>query len=78
MSNKENNVPHAGSMWENWETYENKAPAIKIFLNLLGKFLLPGEANFVSATMFPVVDKQKKIDRKRNVSATTFPSLPKA
>jgi hypothetical protein len=37
-----------------------------------------GEANFVSATMFPGVDKLGNIDRKQNVSATMFPSLPRA
>ena len=33
-------------------------------LNLLRNIFTPWEANFVSATMFPLVDKQGKIDRK--------------
>ena len=53
------------------ETFETK-----IFLNLLGNIFASWEANFVSATMFHEVGKQGNIDRKHNVSATMFPSLP--
>ena len=64
------------------ETFENKwanlFPQHKKFLNLLRNIFASWEENFVSATMFPEVNKQGNIDRKRNVSATMFPSLPKA
>ena len=43
-------------------------------LNLLGNIFTPWEANFVSATMFPEVDKQRKIDRKHNVFSPVFPT----
>ena len=41
-------------------------------------FFASWEANFVSATMFPEVDKQGKIGRKHNVSwfAQGFTSVP--
>ena len=48
----------------------------KMFLNLLGNIFASWEANFVSATMFAEVGKQVNIDRKHNVFATMFPSLP--
>ena len=57
---------------------ENIVSATKMFLNLLGNIFASWEANFVSATMFPEVGKQGKIDKKHNVSATMFPSLPRA
>ena len=47
-------------------------------LNLLRNIFASWEANFVSATMFPEVGKQGNIDRKHNVSATLFSSLPRA
>ena len=50
----------------------------KMFLILLGNIFASWEANFVSARMFPEVGKQGNIDRKHNVSATMFPSLPRA
>ena len=50
----------------------------KNFLNLSGNIFASQEANFVSATMFPGVGKQGNMDRKLNVSATMFPSLPRA
>ena len=50
----------------------------KMFLNLLGNISASWEANFVFATMFPEVGKQGNIDKKHNVSATMFPSLPRA
>ena len=56
----------------------NIVSATKMFLNLLGNIFVPWEANFVSATMFPDVGKQGNIDRKHNVSATMFSSLPRA
>ena len=68
MSNKENNVPHAGSMWENWETYENKAPAIKMLLNLLEKFLLPRKQ-----ILFPHQCFSRWTNRKRLTGNVTFP-----
>ena len=58
------------------ETLENTAT--KMFLNLLRNIVASWEANFVSATMFPQVGKQGNIDGKRNVSATIFPSFPRA
>ena len=59
---------------------ENIVSATKMFLNLLGNICASWEANFVSATMFPEVDKQGNIarNRKHNVSATMFPGLPRA
>ena len=47
-------------------------------LNLLGKIFASWEANFDYATMFPEVGKHRNIDKKHNVSATMFPSLPRA
>ena len=44
----------------------------------MGNIFACWEANFVSATMFPEVGKQGKIDRRHNVSATMFPSLLRA
>ena len=38
-------------------------------------FCFSGSKNFVSPTMFPQVGKAEKRHRKRNVSATMFPSL---
>ena len=52
--------------------------ATKMFLNLFGNIFDSWEANFGSATMFPEVGKQGKIDRKHYVSATMFSSLPRA
>ena len=68
------------------ETFENMwavklgniVSATKMFLNLLGNIFASWEANFVYVTMFPEVSKQGNINRKRNVSATMFPSLPRA
>ena len=69
------------------ETFENLwavklgniVSATKMFLNLLGNIFASWEAiNFVYVTMFPEVSKQGNINRKRNVSATMFPSLPRA
>ena len=51
----------------------NIVSATKMFLNLLGNIVASWEA-----TMFPEVGKQGNIDRKHNVSATMFPSLPRA
>ena len=51
--------------------------ATKMFLNLLGNIFASREANFVSATMFPGMGKQGNMDKKQNVSATMFPSLPR-
>ena len=56
----------------------NIVSATKMVMNLLGNIFASQEANFVSATMFPEVDKQGNIDTKYNVSATMFPSLPRA
>ena len=56
----------------------NIVSAIKMFLNFLGNMFASWEANFVSATMFPEGSKQGNTDGKHNVSATTFPSLPRA
>ena len=50
----------------------------KMYLTFLAKVFASWEANFVPATMFPEVGKQGNIDRKHNVSATLFPSLPRA
>ena len=59
-----------------WGKLGNIVSATKMFLNSLGNIFVSWEANFVSATMFPEVDKHGNIDKKHNVSATTFPSLP--
>ena len=56
----------------------NIVSATKMFLNLLGNIFASWEANFVSSTMFPRVGKLGNMDRKQNVSATMFPSLPRA
>ena len=56
----------------------NIVSATKMLLNLLGNIFASWEASFVSATMFPEVDKQGNIDRKHNVSAILFPSLSRA
>ena len=56
----------------------NIVSVTKMFLNLLGNIFASWEANFVSATMFPEVGKQGNVDKKQNVSATMFPSLPRA
>ena len=74
------NVSHGG------QTLGNNVSATKItlgkhemFLNLIGNIFASGEANFVSATMFPRVGKQgnfEETSRVTNVSATMFPSLP--
>ena len=56
----------------------NIVSATKMFLNLLENIFASWEANFVSVTMFPEVGKQGSIGRKHNVSATMFPSLPRA
>ena len=66
------------------ETFENMwklgniVSATKIFLNFLRNILASWEAKFVSARMFPKVGKQVNIGTKHNVSATMFPSLPRA
>jgi hypothetical protein len=44
----------------------------QMFLNLLGNIFASREANFDSATMF------EETSRITNVSATMFPSLPRA
>ena len=54
----------------------NIVSATKMFLSFLENIFASWEANFVSAT-FPEVGKQGNIDRKHNVSATMFPSLPR-
>ena len=56
----------------------NIVSATKMFLNLSGNIFASREANFVSATMFPEVGKLRNMDRKQNVSATMFPSFPRA
>ena len=62
MPNRENNVSRAGNIRNKLENN-----ATKIFLNLLGN---------IFASMFHEVGKQGNIDRKHNVSATMFSSLP--
>ena len=49
-----------------------------MFLNFLENIFASWEANFISATMFPEVGKQGNIERKHNVFAKMFPSLPRA
>ena len=56
----------------------NIVSATKMFLNFLGNIFASWEANLVFATMFPEVGKQGNVGRKHNVSATMFPSLPRA
>ena len=74
MPNVENNVSHAGNTCK----HVGKSGNNKMFLNLFGNILASWDAIFVSATMFPEVGKQRNIDKKRNVSTTMFPSLPRA
>ena len=77
VPNRENNVSCAENIWKHVGKLGNIVSATKIFLNLLENIFAAREANFVSATMFPKVSKQGNIDRKHNVSATMFPSLPR-
>ena len=56
----------------------NVVSTTKMFLNFFGNIFASQEANFLSATMFPEMGKQGNINRKDNVSATMFPSLPRA
>ena len=63
------------NIWANRKTLFLKQ---KMFLNLFGNIFASWEAKFVSETMFPEVGKQGNIDKKHNVSATMFPSLPRA
>ena len=56
----------------------NIVSASKMFLNLLGNIFASRKANFVSAKLFPGVGKLGNMDSKQNVSATVFPSLPRA
>ena len=44
-----------------------------MFLKFLGNIFASWEANFISATMFPEVGKQRNIGMKHDVSATMFP-----
>ena len=78
MPNQENNVSLDGNIWKYVSKLGNIVFATKTFLNLLGNIFASWEVNFVSATMFPEVDRHRHIDRKHNVSATMFPSLPRA
>ena len=53
----------------------------EMFLNLIGNISASREVNCVSATMFPRVGKHRNTRgnmANHNVSATMFPSLPKA
>ena len=63
------------NVWANSKTF---VFATKMFLNFLETIFASWGANFVSAAMFPEVGKWGNIDRKHNVSATMFPSLPSA
>ena len=77
MPNRENNVSRAGDIREHVGKLENIVSAAKMFLNLLGNIFAFYVANSMSTIMFPEVGKQENIDRKHNVSATMFPSLPR-
>ena len=57
---------------------ETSFPQQKCFWICWETFFASRVANFVSATNFSEVGKQGNIDRKHSVSATIFPSLPKA
>ena len=61
-----------------WGKPGNIVSATKTILNFFEIIFASWEANFVSTTMFPQVGKQGNIDRKHNVFATMFPSLPRA
>ena len=78
MPNWENNVSRVGNISKHVGKLGNIVSATKMFLNLLRNIFASWEANSVSATMFTEVDKQGNIDKKHNVSATMFPSLPRA
>ena len=45
--------------------------------NIFANIFASSKANFVSATMFPDVDKQGNVDRKHKVPATVFPVFPR-
>ena len=70
MPNRENNASRGGNIWNRVGKLGNIVFATKMFLNFLGNIFGSWEANFVSATMFPEVGKQRNIDRKHNVFAT--------
>ena len=55
--------------WGDQKTYENRASATKIFLNLLGNIFASWEENFGSAIIFP---KWRNIDREHKISTTIF------
>ena len=73
-TSQENNAPRAGNIWKHVMNPRNIVFAAKMILNLSGKLFASGEENFVSATILEL----GAIDRKQNVSATMFPSLPRA
>ena len=74
MPNLENNVSRAENMWDIKKRMERKLVLPKCF-EFVGKhsFFLGSKFCFRN-NMFPVMGKQGVIDRKHNVSATTFPS----
>ena len=78
MPNREHDVYRAGNIWKHVGKLGNFVSVTKVFLNLLGNIFASWGANFVYAKMFPELGKQGNMDRKRNVSATMFPSLPNA
>ena len=73
MPNRENNVSRARNTSKQMGKLGIIVSATKMFLNFFGNIFASREENFVSATMFP----EGNIDRK-DVSAKTFPSLPRA
>ena len=78
MPNRENNVSRAGNTSKHVGKLGNIVATTKMFLNSLENIFSSWEANFVSATTFPEVDKQGNTDRKHNLSAKMIPSLPRA
>ena len=78
MPNRKHNVSCAGNIRTHMGKLGNIVSATKMFLNFLGNISASWEANFVFATLFTEVGKQGNIDKKHNVSATMFPSLPRA
>ena len=69
MPNRENTVSRAGNIWKHVGKLGNIISATKMFLIFLGNIFASWEVNFVSATMFPEMGKQRNTDRKHNVSA---------
>ena len=76
MPNHDNSVSHARNMWRNLKHFETSSIIVlpKCFL----KHVCFLKTNFVFATMFPDVGKQKILVEDITFFATIFSSLPYA